>query len=71
MGKPSPLALGTTEPGQPRVGVLAGGCNLNRNPLQFVQHAHVDISEAWQERFPLPFWLLGNHYSGIALKPPG
>lgn len=50
-------------------GVLAGGCNLNRNPLQLVRDAGFAIREARQERFPLSFWLLGSHYSGVALRP--
>lgn len=45
---------------------LAGGCNLNRNPLQLLVGAGFDIQETRQERFPFTFWLLGNHFSGFA-----
>jgi ubiquinone/menaquinone biosynthesis C-methylase UbiE len=49
-------------------GVLAGGCNLNRNPFQLVANARFDIRDAWQERFPPAFWLLGSHYAGVAIR---
>jgi ubiquinone/menaquinone biosynthesis C-methylase UbiE len=49
-------------------GALAGGCNLNRNPVQLVRNAGFDLREATEERFPLRFWLLGGHYSGIAFR---
>jgi ubiquinone/menaquinone biosynthesis C-methylase UbiE len=49
-------------------GVLAGGCNLNRDPLRLMWDAGFEIREARQERFPASFWLLGNHYSGVALR---
>ena len=51
-------------------GVLAAGCNLNRNPFQLVANACFDLRDAWRERFPTTFWLLGSHYAGVALKPP-
>jgi SAM-dependent methyltransferase len=51
-------------------GVLAAGCNLNRNPFHLVAKAGFDIREAWQEQFPKAFWLLGSHYAGVALRPP-
>jgi ubiquinone/menaquinone biosynthesis C-methylase UbiE len=50
-------------------GILAAGCNLNRDPLQLVADARFDIREARQERFPPAFWLLGSHYAGVALRP--
>jgi ubiquinone/menaquinone biosynthesis C-methylase UbiE len=49
-------------------GALAGGCNLNRNPLQLVTKAGFDIREVWHEGFPPAFWLLGSHYAGIAIR---
>ena len=52
-------------------GALAGGCNLNRNPFQLVASARFDVRDAWQERFPPAFWLLGNHYAGIATRQSG
>jgi SAM-dependent methyltransferase len=51
-------------------GVLAGGCNLNRDPIHLVRNAGFDLREACEERFPLRFWLLGGHYSGVALRRP-
>jgi len=50
-------------------GVLAAGCNLNRNPPALIREARFDLREVQRERFPLRFWLLSNHYSGIAVKP--
>src|SRR6266567_2399345 len=49
-------------------GALAGGCNLNRDPVRLVRDAGFDVREARHERFPARFWLLGNHYSGVAFK---
>jgi len=49
-------------------GVLAGGCNLNRDPVRLMWHAGFEIREARQERFPVSLWLLGSHYSGVALR---
>jgi SAM-dependent methyltransferase len=51
-------------------GVLAGGCNLNRNPFQLVASARFDIRDARQEGFPPTFWLLGSHYAGVAIRQP-
>jgi ubiquinone/menaquinone biosynthesis C-methylase UbiE len=51
-------------------GVLAAGCNLNRNPFQLVANARFDLRDAWQEKFPRAFWLLGSHYAGVALRLP-
>jgi len=48
-------------------GALAGGCNLNRDPIRLVRNAGFDVSEARHEKFPPSFWLLGSHYSGVAL----
>lgn len=73
------LEHGQREPGWRRAvqdrlnrvwGALAGGCNLNRNPLQLVRDARFDVREARQESFPPTFWLLGSHYSGLAVRPP-
>ncbi|RWM75938.1 MAG: class I SAM-dependent methyltransferase [Mesorhizobium sp.] len=52
-------------------GVLAGGCNLNRNPFQLVASARFDVRDAWQEGLPPTFWLLGSHYAGVAIRQPG
>jgi ubiquinone/menaquinone biosynthesis C-methylase UbiE len=50
--------------------ILAAGCNLNRNPLQLVAQAGFEVRDAWQEPFPLSFWMLGSHYAGIAFRKP-
>jgi ubiquinone/menaquinone biosynthesis C-methylase UbiE len=50
-------------------GVLAAGCNLNRDPIRLIREAGFDLPDPRRERFPLTFWLLGNHYSGVALRP--
>lgn len=47
-------------------GALAGGCNLDRNPVGLVRKAGFDVKEAGLEKFPPSFWLLGSHYSGVA-----
>jgi SAM-dependent methyltransferase len=52
-------------------GALAGGCHLNRNPLGLVRDSGFDIREAEQRHFPASLFLLGNHYSGVALRPAG
>jgi ubiquinone/menaquinone biosynthesis C-methylase UbiE len=52
-------------------GVLAGGCNLNRNPISLVRGAGFEIADARREPFPARFWLLGSHHCGVALRPPG
>ncbi len=49
-------------------GALAGGCNLNRDPVRLVRNAGFDVRDASHERFPARFWLLGNHYAGVAFK---
>jgi len=48
---------------------LAGGCNLNRDPIRLVRDAGFDVREARNEKFPPSFWLLGSHYSGVASTP--
>jgi ubiquinone/menaquinone biosynthesis C-methylase UbiE len=50
-------------------GVLAGGCNLNRDPVALVGSAGFEVGEADRERFPARFWLLGSHHCGVALRP--
>lgn len=50
-------------------GVVAGGCNLNRDPIRLVQNAGFDLHEVRRETFPASFWLLGSHYSGVAMTP--
>jgi SAM-dependent methyltransferase len=50
-------------------GALAGGCNLNRDPVGLVRDAGFDVREAGREKFPPSFWLLGSHYSGVASTP--
>ncbi|MEP6564627.1 MAG: class I SAM-dependent methyltransferase [Mesorhizobium sp.] len=51
-------------------GQLAGGCQLNRNPLRLVGGAGFRLVHEERKRFPLPFWQLGSHYAGVALPPP-
>jgi ubiquinone/menaquinone biosynthesis C-methylase UbiE len=51
-------------------GALAGGCNLNRDPVRLVREAGFDVREAQREGFPARFWLLGSHYSGVAIQRP-
>jgi len=50
-------------------GALAGGCNLNRDPVGLVRNAGFDVREARREAFPASFWLLGSHYFGVAVTP--
>jgi ubiquinone/menaquinone biosynthesis C-methylase UbiE len=50
--------------------VLAGGCHLNREPLRLLREAGFEVQEGQRERFPAPFWLLGTHHSGVALRLP-
>jgi SAM-dependent methyltransferase len=45
---------------------MAGGCNLNRNPIELVEKAGFALLESDRERFAGLLWLLGNHYSGVA-----
>jgi ubiquinone/menaquinone biosynthesis C-methylase UbiE len=52
-------------------GALAGGCNLNRDPVALVRGAGFEVRELRHERFPPRFWLLGAHYSGVAVRPSG
>ena len=52
-------------------GSLAGGCNLNRDPLALIRAAGFRIVERQQARFPLPFWQLGSHHAGVASPPAG
>jgi ubiquinone/menaquinone biosynthesis C-methylase UbiE len=52
-------------------GLLAGGCNLNRDPVGLVRGAGFEVGEARRERFPARFWLLGSHHAGVALRPSG
>lgn len=69
------LEYGQAEPGlckgmQNRLnrmwGALAGGCNLDRNPVGLVRKAGFDVEEARLEKFPPSFRLLGSHYSDVA-----
>jgi ubiquinone/menaquinone biosynthesis C-methylase UbiE len=48
-------------------GRIAGGCHLNRRPLQLIEDAGFVIGAWQQERFPLHLWQLGNHSSGEAI----
>ena len=48
-------------------GRIAGGCHLNRRPLQLIEDAGFIIGAWQQERFPLHLWQLGNHCSGEAI----
>jgi ubiquinone/menaquinone biosynthesis C-methylase UbiE len=48
-------------------GRIAGGCHLNRRPLQLIEDAGFVIGARQQERFPLHLWQLGNHSSGEAV----
>jgi SAM-dependent methyltransferase len=47
-------------------GRIAGGCHLNRRPLQLIEEAGFVIGAWQQERFPLHLWQLGNHSGGEA-----
>lgn len=47
-------------------GRIAGGCHLNRHPLQLIEDAGFVIGVPQQERFPLHLWHLGNHSCGEA-----
>ena len=38
------------------------------DPVRLVRDAGFDVREARHERFPARFWLLGDHYSGVAFK---
>jgi len=50
-------------------GALAGGCNLNRDPVGLVRNAGFDVSEARKEKFPPSFWLLGSQLLCVASTP--
>jgi ubiquinone/menaquinone biosynthesis C-methylase UbiE len=47
-------------------GRIAGGCHLNRRPLQLIEDTGFAIGARQQERFPLPLWQLGSHSAGEA-----
>ncbi|QKD02871.1 class I SAM-dependent methyltransferase [Mesorhizobium loti] len=47
-------------------GSLAGGCQLNRDPLHLIRAAGFRVVEVQRGRFPLPLWHLGSHHAGIA-----
>ncbi len=48
-------------------GRIAGGCHLNRNPLQLIEEAGFVIRARQQERLPLHLWQLGSQSCGEAL----
>jgi ubiquinone/menaquinone biosynthesis C-methylase UbiE len=47
-------------------GRIAGGCHLNRNPLQLIEDAGFVVGTRLQERFPLLLWQLGTQSGGEA-----
>lgn len=47
-------------------GSIAGGCNLNRDPLALIRAAGFRLVERQHRRFPLPLWHLGSHHAGVA-----
>jgi ubiquinone/menaquinone biosynthesis C-methylase UbiE len=47
-------------------GRIAGGCHLNRRPLQLIEDAGFVIGARLHERFPPHLWQLGNHAGGEA-----
>jgi SAM-dependent methyltransferase len=47
-------------------GRIAGGCHLNRNPLQLIEDAGFVIRARQQEPFPLHLWQLGTQSAGEA-----
>jgi ubiquinone/menaquinone biosynthesis C-methylase UbiE len=47
-------------------GRIAGGCHLNRNPLQLIEDAGFVVGARQQERFPLHLWQLGTQSGGEA-----
>jgi SAM-dependent methyltransferase len=47
-------------------GRIAGGCHLNRRPLQLIEDAGFVIGARLHERFPPHLWQLGNHSGGEA-----
>jgi ubiquinone/menaquinone biosynthesis C-methylase UbiE len=48
-------------------GRIAGGCHLNRAPLQLIEDAGFAIGALRRERFPPHLWQLGNHTAGEAI----
>ena len=48
-------------------GRIAGGCHLNRRPLQLIEDAGFVIGARQQARFPPHLWHLGKHCGGEAL----
>lgn len=48
-------------------GRLAGGCHLDREPLELIRRAGFHLVEEESGRFPLPFWQLGSHHAGVAV----
>ncbi len=47
-------------------GQLAGGCNLNRSPIQLIEAAGFVVRNLRQDHFPLHLWPLGEHFTGEA-----
>jgi hypothetical protein len=45
---------------------IAGGCHLNRRPLQLIGEAGFVICSHEQETFPLYLWQLGSQSAGEA-----
>jgi ubiquinone/menaquinone biosynthesis C-methylase UbiE len=52
-------------------GALAGGCQLNRDPLRLVGGAGFRLVHEERGQFPLSLWHLGSHHAGVAVPPPG
>jgi ubiquinone/menaquinone biosynthesis C-methylase UbiE len=52
-------------------GRIAGGCHLNRRPLQLIEDAGFVIGARQQQRFPLHLWHLGSHSGGEAFPELG
>jgi ubiquinone/menaquinone biosynthesis C-methylase UbiE len=48
-------------------GRIAGGCHLNRSPLQLIEDAGFIIAAQEKERFPLHLWQLGTQSGGQAV----
>jgi ubiquinone/menaquinone biosynthesis C-methylase UbiE len=51
-------------------GGIAGGCQLNRNPLRLISGAGFRLVHDERGRFPLSLWHLGGHHAGVAVPPP-
>ena len=47
-------------------GCIAGGCHLNRDPVQLIEDAGFVVGARLQERFPLHLWQLGTQSGGEA-----